>query len=199
MDFILRYRGPIHANGNTKEKHTIRQAIHRQLTELCTQEPLFHSAQNPDLPEGRLESQQFKVPRPLKKGGFYTFSLRGFQFVPIINKPHELACSLEILMLRREKPGAIISHGGDIDNRLKTLFDALRMPHHESELLGVDCPATEERMYCLLEDDCLITKVAVNTQQLLEPLSREESSSTVELLMHVFIQSTYPMWGNVGF
>jgi len=198
MDFVLRYRGPLHANGNTRERHSIRQAIHRQLAELCAQEPLLHAAQEADLPEGNLRSRQVEVPRPLKTM-FYTISLCGFQFVPIINRPHELACSLDILMLRREKPGAIISHGGDLDNRLKTLFDALRMPHHESELGGIESPAEKERVYCLLEDDALITKVSVNTQQLLEPLSSGESNSTVELLMHVIVQKTYPMFGNIGF
>jgi len=198
MDFVLRYRGPIHANGDPKEKHSIRKVIHKQLKILCAQEPLLKDAQKENLPQGTLHSREVKVPRPLKSM-FYTVSLCGYQFVPIINRPHELACALEILMLRREKPGAIISHGGDLDNRLKTLFDALRMPHHKSELSGVKIPSKEERMYCLLEDDSLITRVSVNTQQLLEPSSKETSKSIVELLIHVFIESMYPMRGNIGF
>lgn len=196
MDFILRYRGPIHANGNQKEKHSIRKVIHGQLAELCTQEFLFKDAQKVDLPQATLRSGNFEVPRPLKNM-FYIFPLCGFQFVHIINRPHQLACSLDILMLRREKAGVL--SGGDIDNRLKTLFDALRMPHQESELSGVDTPSKEKRVYCLLEDDALITKVSLNTKQLLEPLSMGESNSTVELLMQVYVQSMHPMIGNIGF
>lgn len=198
MDFVLRYRGPLHANGDTRERHEIRQIIHRQLFELCAQEPLLHAAQEPNLPQGVLRSGQVEVPRPLKNM-FYFVPLYGFEFVPIINRPHELARSIDILMLRREKPGGIISHGGDLDNRLKTLFDALRMPHNESELGRVARPENNPRMYCLLEDDSLITRFAVNTHQLLEPLSSEEDPSTVELLMHVVVQSTYPMIGNIAF
>ncbi len=104
-----------------------------------------------------------------------------------------------MLFLRSEKPGDIIRNGGDLDNRLKTLFDALRMPLDETELKGI-CPSKpNERVYCLLEDDSLITKVSVSTHQLLEPVEEGEEESDIELIMHVTVQSTYPMIGNLGF
>ena len=56
----------------------------------------------------------------------------------------------------------------------------------------------EQRLYCLLEDDSMITRVSVNTKQLLEPLENYEDPSTVELLIHVVVQSTYPMIANIG-
>src|SRR6266849_6098917 len=52
----------------------------------------------------------------------------GKQFVPLVRQSLALACSLDILFLRREEPGSLILQGGDIDNRIKTLFDALKMP-----------------------------------------------------------------------
>jgi hypothetical protein len=195
MDFVLRYRGPLPASGTTKNKHSIRKVIHKQLQILCEQEPLLAEAKEETLPEGVLKGRTVQVPRPLEKMYFFV-RLDGFRFVPLIHRPHELVCSLDILFLRREKPGCIISHGGDLDNRLKTLFDALRMPHDTSELAGVSPDEQDQRMYCLLEDDSLITRVSVNTQQLLEPL--DEDSSTVELLIHVAVQSTYPMYANIG-
>lgn len=198
MDFVLRYRGSLHSNGSIEEKHEIRCIFSKQISELCSQEPLFKDAEKDDLPEGKILSRKVEVPRPLKSMFFYV-ALKGFHFVPIISRPHALACSTDILMLRREKPGAIVTHGGDLDNRLKTLFDALRMPHNESELSSIDSPQEVERIYCLLEDDSLISRVSVNTQQLLEPLETDENPATVEVLLHVFVQSTYPMWGNVGF
>jgi hypothetical protein len=130
---------------------------------------------------------------------FYYISLGGYHFVPIIHRPHELACSLDILFLRRERPGAIIQHGGDLDNRLKTLFDALRLPHEQTELGGATPTTPNQRLYCLLEDDSLISKVSVSTHQNLEPLPNGCDPSKVELLLHVIVQSTYPMWGNLGF
>lgn len=198
MDFVLRYRGPLSANGSIKEKHQIRRAIHVQLQELCNQEPLLQQARSDTLPEGILRGREVEVPRPLKVM-YFVVRLGGFQFLPIIHRPHELACSLDILFLRRERPGAIIRHGGDLDNRLKTLFDALRMPHDSSELTGIAPDVSDQRLYCLLEDDALITRVSVATQQLLEPPAAGEHASTVELLIHVTVQSTYPMLANLSF
>ena len=198
MDFVLRYRGPLPANGSVKDKHRIRSTVHAQLQRLCELEPLLEQAKSDSLPEGVFKGREVQVPRPLSAMYFFV-RLGGFRFVPLIHRPHELACALDILFLRREKPGAIVSHGGDLDNRLKTLFDALRMPQEENEIMGIAPESTDQRMYCLLEDDALITRVAVSTQQLLEPLVADEHPSTVELLIHVTVQSTYPMYANLGF
>ena len=198
MDFVLRYRGPLPANGSIRDKHQIRRAIHAQLQQLCNLEPLLEEAKSESLPEGVLKGREVQLPRPLTVMYFFV-ALGGFRFVPIIHRPHELACALDILFLRREKPGAIIRHGGDLDNRLKTLFDAMRMPHEASELTGITPDFANQRVYCLLEDDALITHVSVSTQQLLEPLEEREHPSSVELLIHVTVQSTYPMYANLGF
>jgi len=197
MDFVLRYRGPLPSNGGPLDKHRIWTAVHPQLETLCGQTPQLQEAQSDTLPEGVLRGSEVKVPRPLK-ALFFVVRLGGFRFVPIIHRPHELACSLDVIFLRREKPGSIV-HGGDLDNRLKTLFDALRMPHDPSELSGVTPRTADERMYCLLQDDSLITRVSVATHQLLEPLASGEDAAGVDLVMHVVVQSTYPMWGNLGF
>lgn len=198
MDFVLRYRGPLPANGSIKDKHQIRRAIHAQLKQLCDLEPLLEQAKSDSLPEDVFRGREVQLPRPLTVMYFFV-ALGGFRFVPIIHRPHELACALDILFLRREKAGAIIRHGGDLDNRLKTLFDALRMPQEASELTGIAPDSADERMYCLLEDDALITRVSVSTQRLLEPLPIGEHLSSVELLIHVTVQSTYPMYANLGF
>ena len=73
------------------------------------------------------------------------------------------------------------------------------MPHDVSELAGATPKSQDERMFCLLEDDSLITRVSVHTHQLLEPSIGGHVDSDVDLLMHVGIHSTYPMWGNLGF
>jgi hypothetical protein len=49
-------------------------------------------------------------------------------------------------------------------------------------------------MYCLLQDDSLITRVSVATHQLLEPLASGEDAASVDLVM----QSTYAMWETLG-
>jgi hypothetical protein len=165
---------------------------------LCTQEPLLKQALSDHLHEGTMKGGQVEVPRPLGDMLFYAVRVGGFRFVPLVHRAHKLACGIDVTFLRRERPGAIVQ-GGDLDNRLKTLFDALRMPHDKSELKGDEPSQPDQRVFCLLEDDSLITQVAVRTHQLLEPLTAECDQSHVDLLMHVVIQSTYPMIGNLGF
>jgi len=196
VNFVIRYRGPLPSNGNAEDKHRIRVVIHPQLQTLCTHEPLLKQALEPNLPEGRMRGSDVDVPRPLE-ALFWFARLNGFQVVPLIHRPHELACSLEVMFLRRERPGAIL-RGGDLDNRLKTLFDALRMPQTAAEV-GASAREADERLYCLLQDDSLVTRVSVSTFQLLEPLASGEHRDTVELLIQVAVQSTFPMVGNVGF
>src|SRR6185436_12440974 len=77
----------------------------------------------------------------------------------------ELACELKILFLRQEQPGSLIFQGGDLDNRIKTLFDALKVPKPEDmkiEQLDEALP-----FFCLLEDDALITSFSVESDRLL--------------------------------
>jgi hypothetical protein len=76
-----------------------------------------------------------------------------YQFVPLVREQLSLLCSLDILFLRPDVPGKAIQSSGDIDNRLKTLFDALRMPQNDTELGPYASPGEgEEPFYCLLEE-----------------------------------------------
>jgi hypothetical protein len=116
------------------------------------------------------------------------YSRCGYRFVPLICKAEGLACALDILFLRRDNPGDLIISGGDIDNRIKTLFDALRMPQECQELTGFSPEEGENPFFCLLEDDALITHVSINTDRLLTPLRGENSLSEVHLVIHVKIK-----------
>ena len=93
----------------------------------------------------------------------------GYEFIPLIGRSFGAsACALDILFLRRDHPGNLIKSDGDIDNRMKVLFDALRMPQNSSEVCGP--PERDETpLFCLLEDDRLITEVKVSTDRLLVP------------------------------
>lgn len=93
----------------------------------------------------------------------------GYRFVPLVRKNWRLMCSLEILFLRRDPPGSVV-HAGDLDNRIKTLIDAFRMPKNPNELRGNERPLPEEDpFFCLLEDDELITGLTVESDRLLAP------------------------------
>jgi hypothetical protein len=97
-------------------------------------------------------------------------------------------------MLRPEPPGAIITQAGDIDNRLKTLFDALRYPKKMDELpKGATPDESEKPFFCLLEDDILITGVSVRTDVLLEP---DAATHKVQLHIQVETKATQSRVGN---
>jgi len=101
---------------------------------------------------------------------------------------------LEVHVLRPEPPGSLLTQGGDIDNRLKTLFDSLTMPRHLNQLPSGVFPTPDETpFFSLLEDDNLVTSVTVHYDQLLEPVS---DSSQVDLTVRVQIRALMRLWGN---
>jgi hypothetical protein len=76
---------------------------------------------------------------------------------------------LDILFLRHDPPGSVV-HAGDLDNRIKTLIDALRKPQGAIELRGNETPTDDEDpFFCLLEDDKLVTGLTVESDRYLEP------------------------------
>lgn len=94
----------------------------------------------------------------------------GYRFVPLVLERWSLRCDLQVLFLRRDAPGSVIQ-AGDIDNRIKTLLDALRKPKGAPELKGAETPlAGEDPFFCLLEDDKLVTSFSVESDVLLDPL-----------------------------
>ena len=181
MEFTLVYKGQLKSNGNVKQKQEIRRAFHPQLMALWQCPPL-------DTMEDRLQEKPKKGESILKPVG-------SFRFVTIVNSNFKNFAELDIIFLRPSPPGAIISSGGDIDNRLKTLFDALRMPRDNSEIPNGDSPGADERpFFCLLEDDSLITKVSVQTDQL---LGSSFPNNHVELLIRVKTKATFPSFFNL--
>jgi hypothetical protein len=108
----------------------------------------------------------------------------GRLFLPLVRNSLALKCGLKIIFLRKEEPGKVYQ-GGDLDNRLKTLLDALAVP-----IVGQVIPdnSTDYPIYCLLEDDGLITSLSVETHRL---LSRPAASKhDVQLLIEVDVRVT---------
>jgi hypothetical protein len=187
MEFRLTYRGPLAANGSVAEKQAIRRAFHPQLAELWQHEPLRSIG-----PDGRHLWESGAEPSLL-------FPVGAFDFIPVVSKRIHLISHLDILFLRREHLGALITSGGDLDNRLKTLLDALRIPTNQDELPRGDQPQNGETpFFCLLEDDSLITRISVTTDRLFEP-SAPGARSHVFLVLHVVVLPTLRTWINIGF
>jgi len=109
----------------------------------------------------------------------------GKTFIPLLTAHRGLACALDILFLRRDAPGRVIQ-GGDIDNRLKVLFDGLRIPVDCGEIPNSWIPEENEKpLFCLLDDDKIITTLNVTTDRLLSPMGDGEAVNDVELIIKV--------------
>jgi hypothetical protein len=181
MEFRLFYRGPLKSNGGPTEKQTIRRQFHPQLKKLWAQEPLAGS-------EVYLDENSDHT--------HLIYPLSNFKFACLVSERHKTYAELDILFLRPEPSGQIIKTGGDIDNRLKTLFDGLRRPIDANEIPNGDIPKSDETpFHCLLSDDALITKITVATDQLLDTDSHDE----VVLIIHVRIKSRETTWDSMGF
>jgi hypothetical protein len=185
VEFRLTYSGPLLAPRDGQKLaerslhvHAIRKRFHRQRSRLWDSHPVLSADRYPELgEEGALPFQDFRC--------------EDFFFRPIVTAANGMICSLDVLMLRVGVPGGALH---DVDNRLKTIFDALRMPKDANELgartsAGIQTPAADERPFLvLLEDDRLITHVAVSTDMLLEPVSDPPSRDEVRLLIHVTVR-----------
>jgi hypothetical protein len=111
-----------------------------------------------------------KKPDPAKAAtdDFYAIieDVGGRAYASLIRR--HVAAELDIVFLRQQARGQLLGEGGDIDNRLKTLFDALRMPSKgEVNTLGNYTAADEQPLHCLLRDDSLIYRVNVESDRLL--------------------------------
>lgn len=180
VQFRLIYQGKLptvtRASNRTKEKHEIRKVFHKQLVELWNVHPYLKEYVT-DYRNGPI------IPAIQHIGNQYARC--GYRFVPLVGGRFSIACALDILFLRRDHPGALIKHGGDIDNHIKVLFDALRMLNNCSELCNEPPAPDEDPFFCLLEDDRLITEVKIATDRLLTPVSQDESVNDVHLIIHV--------------
>jgi hypothetical protein len=132
---------------------------------------------------------------PSEPGRFSSLREKGaFSFVPLLTEQLHVLAELDIVMLRQQPPGNVLSQGGDIDNQLKTLLDALSIPRHPESLPRDTSPSDDERpFFCLLEDDCLVSSLSVRTEQLLEPLA---DKGEVDAMISVRPRATANLVGN---
>lgn len=183
MEFTLFYRGDLRSNGGPRHKHELRTHFHHQLKDLWNHLPLsiFQKLLKPNPTEGELSVIRKK---------------HGFSFAPLVTESLALVAELNILLLWPAARGAIITSGEDIDNRLKTLLDALKYPSEGNAMPPGAKPETDQDpFYCLLEDDSLITKLSVETDRLLEPV---RNPSEVILTIRVRTKQLKVMYGTIG-
>jgi hypothetical protein len=179
MQFRLMLRGslPPDKRGTVPVKHRIRRELHPQLKALWQQHPALKNSFEPRKDKGGI-SRVEELAR--------SYSHSGFRFVPLVKKAH-FACSLDILLLRRQEPHRAFDPVGDLDGRVKTLIDGLRMPQLGQEV-GANQPGPDEDpFYCLMDDDSAIFNFQVTVDRLLVPQEPNEQDRDIVAIIGVQI------------
>jgi len=177
--FALKYDGKLPADRMDKarapEKNRIRHWFHRQLTTYWSSQPTLRFWASLSMPEGAVDERQrgmvLSSDNPLlEHQGFYKGRLGRFAFLPLVTRRNGRECDVKVALLRPGRAHSLVT-SGDLDNRIKTLFDCLRMPLKEEELEGLAAHHLnyDEPFYSVLEDDSLIGSFSVETAELLVP------------------------------
>jgi hypothetical protein len=208
MKFTLTYDGSLPASANkgkSQAKWDIRKALHPQLKDLWTSHPalraveenkhfpktggtglrqVHHLYPDPVIPTGLgVESAPQEILdlcEPINKHSANDYDA---WFRPLVRETYALHCGLKILFLRKEHPGKIYQ-GGDIDGRIKALLDALTMPQHVEQVSGSSTKF--DPIYCLLEEDSLVSGLQVETERLLT--DQNYSKDFVRLIIEVDVR-----------
>ena len=211
MELTLRYKGLLPATTRTEgripEKHAIRKELHKQLEVFWAEDhrlkALYGNWKSLQIPSRSRE--HFEVSRPLKDATYFwwRWPLAGYQFIPLITHVHELHCGLSIRIYRKIGHGGILYEGGDLDNRLKTLLDALQVPRDVGQLPpegDIDSnPDSWPPLFCLLDNDAAVTKLSIESFKLLSlpPTEFAQAQNYIELDIDVLIEPVTALMGNL--
>jgi hypothetical protein len=207
MKFTLTYDGPLSSNnGNHKfqKKWKIREHIQPQLADLWRTHPCLKNLVRyvpKEQTYGWAESHHSNVPVTRAPGEFKIpeidlgapIDVGGIGFLPLIRDSYALVCSLNIIFMRKEQPGKVYQ-GGDLDNRIKSLIDGLKVPKDDIDNVRNIRDKPAQPVFCLLEDDGLITKLSVETSRLLT--APEQDTNYVRLIIEVSVAVTQPRMYN---
>lgn len=175
MRFRLLIEGPIppRKQATLAQIHAIRRRLHHQMQRLWRHAPLQD------------KQHWLRLTPPVPNDIAILEDRAGRHFAPLISQKNATHCSLNVVFLKSEYPNTLISVRGDIDNRLKTLFDALRVPS-VSEIQQVEPVAQEGEnpLYCVMQDDGLITGLSVETDRLLTSDGQHDVFAVATITLH---------------
>lgn len=203
MKFTLIYDGDLPSSGNNGKPipaSRIRNELHHQLADLWdtsivlrelarsgyrpSQGPYMSTERYPLPEKADIEAYAPLPPDFVRHCAPIPHPGAKVSFLPLVRKSLYLACAVDVLFLRHEEPFQLMRQGGDIDGRMKTLFDALKMPNPADPYVG-DVP-TADPLYVVLEDDALISDISVKSGRLLG--DRTKNKHAVRLTIDVTIK-----------
>ncbi len=174
-------------------KHKIRQRFHRQLKRLWgTNQNLIKSGPY----EQSILSAEARPPQTIESLS-HKFNMFGWNFVPLVSAEISVTCGLDVLLLR-PTPRSRDSWFGDIDNRLKTLVDALGVPSPNEKYIDHAPEDAEKPFFCLFENDKLLTRLALETDEMLD-LGNGLKEFDVRLIITVEIRPLVVSFDNMHF
>ena len=165
MKFTLQYDGILVSNqqgaGRLPNKRSIRFQIDPQLRTIWSTNRYLRWLRAHEGNLSRLRPGSYRgndiIVEPLTRGmdgpliwsPFPYVIVGGLTYIVLVNALNEWTCALDIKILMPEPVG----NRGDIDNRLKTLYDALCPPQRETDAgVGGTVPS-DGLVFSLLEDD----------------------------------------------
>lgn len=166
MKFKLVYVGEVKINPKKRSQHLqdIRNVLSPQLKRLSEISPYN------------------VIKEKLQKKGKAIKTVGGVKFFPLITPDLDLLAELDIQILH---PELLETPKADIDNRMKTLLDALKRPQSQHEISeNID---KDEVVYTLLDDDHLVTKMTINTSHLLYKKEMPKKNRDYELLIIITV------------
>jgi hypothetical protein len=175
MKFTLTYTGELPSLGNPRGPHksapklpvvwAIRNEFAKQLEYVLNNHPARTSSNSTS------SRAAYNILRsPIKVGEF--------NFLPLVRPEFETVCGLKIKMMVNHEVGSLVTQAGDLDNRIKTLLDALRLPKG-NEFNG-NGPA-EDNCPCLLHDDALVVSLKIEVQRWFSGVPKTEKDVYLDI------------------
>lgn len=193
VEIILKYDGeiPCEQNGRGQRdfKQNLRQYFSNRLRRLWRDDENLSHWHTVGLPQAKRKKRIHVIDNP-DHYPFFSASMCGFVNVPIVTFHNKLYCALDIKLIG----DAAMKSFKDVDNRLKVVLDALRMPRQSSEVPESMQGNGSEQLFCLLEDDSLIKKFCV------EEMDDGSSPIQHELIVRATVSSkgfAHPMLQNM--
>ena len=118
------------------------------------------------------------------------FTVDSTHFVPLAIQKLHLVCEIDVLLLVSPNSAHLLARS-DIDNRMKTLLDGLRMPQQKSELLNdLSAGSVQDPYYVLVEDDSQVSKLSVEYDTYLAAEQADIANDIVSAIISVRIRPT---------
>lgn len=192
LKFTLSFEGRLStstSSGRSKRVHLLRRYFHHQLKRNWERNDFLRNWTK--VSDGRIQRYEDWLPEHMPV-------LEGVKFVPLITKEICVECAIDFKILA---PSDFKGGVKDLDNQVKVLFDALKMPQPGSGLSQAELASEGDFLYILAQDDGLITKITATSDELLHPVDGGDhfDSNDVRAFIEVHIRPQMPTSDNVIF